>query len=214
MSRSIALNLNGYTDLPPGHIASVVTFLEMRAPPPPRPPQSLVGAAIARLDGRDEPRYTAIYRQLGERWMWFSRLGLSAATRTDILDDPAVETFAFTLEGQDAGLLELDFRVPGEAELAYFGVVESATGTRAGRWLMARALDIAWARSGLTRLWLHTCNLDHPRALEFSRRSGFAPYKTAIEVAPDPRLSGLLPRDAAPHAPIARGPVPTSPTAS
>ena len=210
MTRSIPLSLDGYTDLPPGHIASVVIFLEMRVPPPPRPTPVLPGVDIARLTGRDEPRYSAIYRQLGERWMWFGRLEMSASERAAILDNPAVAAFALTLDGQDAGLLELDFRVPGEAELAYFGLFDSAIGTHAGRWLIQRALAIAWARPGLARLWVHTCTLDHPRAVDFYRRSGFAPYKLAIEVSPDPRLRGVLPRDAALHAPIIEGHAPAS----
>jgi hypothetical protein len=51
------------------------------------------------------------------------------------------------------------------------------------------------------RLWVHTCSLDHPRALGFYLRSGFKPYKRAVEIADDPRLKGYLPLAAAPQMP-------------
>jgi GNAT superfamily N-acetyltransferase len=166
----------------------------------------LPGAGLSLLGARDEARYTAIHRALGERWMWFSRLALSAQERANIIGDPKVEAYAFVLNGADAGLLELDFRAGEEAELAFFGVYDDAIGTGAGRWLMDRALELTWKKSGLKRLFVHTCTLDHSRALEFYQKSGFTPYKTALEVTPDPRRTGLLPPGAAPHAPLIGSP--------
>ena len=39
------------------------------------------------------------------------------------LSDADVEVYTLTKDGRDEALLELDFRVPGECELAYFGVI-------------------------------------------------------------------------------------------
>ena len=202
MSHPPILALDGYTDVPAGHIAAVVTYLEMLAPPPTAPAAEIAGAGLARLGAAGEARYAAIFRRLGERWIWFSRLMITAPERAAIIGDEDVEAFAFTLNGADAGLLELDFRTEGEAELAFFGLYDGAVGKGAGRWLMARALERAWSRPGVERLFVHTCTLDHPRALGFYRKCGFVGYRTALEVMPDPRLSGVLPRDAAPHVPI------------
>ena len=49
---------------------------------------------------------------------------------------------------------------------------------------------------------VHTCSLDHPAALPAYLRAGFKAYARAFESFPDPRLSGLLPREAAPQIPI------------
>ena len=205
MSYPPILDLDGYTDVPAGHIATVVTYLEMFSPPSGAAPGEAAGAGLARLAAQDEARYTAIFRTLGERWVWFSRLELTAQARAAIIGDRDVEAYALTLDGVDAGLLELDFRKAGEAELAFFGLYDSALGKGVGRWLMARALRRAWRRKSVKRLFVHTCTLDHPRALDFYRKSGFTPYKTALEVTPDPRLRGVLPRNAAPHVPIIEG---------
>lgn len=202
MSDSLTISLSGTTDLPPGKIAAIVTSLEMTARPPVKadPP----GTALLSLEpiGRDDvERYLAIYRGLGERWMWFSRLVKPVAELRAILTDPAVLVFALRHEGRDVGLLELDFRVAGEGELAFFGLDDSVIGMGAGRWLMNRALELAWERP-IGRFWVHTCTLDHPSAPEFYRRSGFTAFRRSVEVADDPRLGGHLPRDSVAHHPV------------
>ena len=102
---------------------------------------------------------------------------------------------------RDVGLLELDFRTEGEVELAFLGLVPGFIGQGAGRFLMNEAIARAFARP-IRRFFVHTCTLDAPGALAFYLRSGFTPYKRAIEVADDPRLLGFLPRESAPHVPV------------
>src|SRR3954453_13492556 len=88
------LNLDGYTDLPPGKVTAVVTYLEMRARPTPRPAER-PDLSLAPL-GADLARYRALYRRVGERWLWFSRLILPDEALTAILGDPEVQAFALT----------------------------------------------------------------------------------------------------------------------
>lgn len=202
MSDSISISLTGITDLPPGKIAAIVTSLEMFAPPAKRAdPPGLSGFSLEPIGRDDVARYLAIYRVLGERWMWFSRLVKPVAEIEAILADPAVEFFAVRAEGRDVGLLELDFRVAGEGELSFFGLDETVLGRGAGRWLMNRALERAWAQP-ISRFWVHTCTLDHQSAPEFYQRSGFTVFKRSVEVDDDPRLTGHMPRDSVRHHPV------------
>ena len=195
---ALSVSLRGVTDLPPGKIAEVVTYLEMLAAPErPEPPAG--GFTLERFS--EVTRYRALFRRVGERWLWMSRLVVPEAALRTILDDPAVEVFALRSGGEDIGILELDFQQADECELAYFGVVPEAIGTGAGRFLIGEAVRRAWARP-IRRLWVHTCTHDHPRALAFYQRSGFRAYKRAIEIADDPRLTGHLPRDAAADVPV------------
>jgi GNAT superfamily N-acetyltransferase len=142
--------------------------------------------------------YRALFRRIGEPWLWFSRLVMSDAGLAGVLHDPAFEVYVLRREDEDIGLLELDFRVPGECEISFFGVVETAIGTGAARFMMNRALARAWS-APIERMWLHTCTLDHPAALPFYQRSGFRPFKLQIEICDDPRLGGLLAHDAGPR---------------
>jgi GNAT superfamily N-acetyltransferase len=190
--------LNGITDLPPGTIATIVTYLEMREAPPER--------AVVREDwslvplSGDISRYRDVFRRVGEPWLWFTRVIMSDEVLEAIIGHPRVQALALQAGGADIGLLELDFRSAPDCELSFFGLVPEAIGQGWGRLLMDEAVRRAWAQP-IERLWVHTCTLDHPRALGFYMRSGFRPYKRAIEIAEDPRLKGYVPLGTAPHIP-------------
>lgn len=196
------LALDGYTPLPPGKLAAIVTFLEMRAPPAPLPERGAEGFTLRRVTRVDPQWYRALFRRIGEPWIWVSRLTLSDAELAAIFDDPAYELYVLSREGEpDLGLLELDYRSEGEAELAFFGVVPGLVGTGAGRFMMNRANALVWARP-VSRFHVHTCTLDHPAAVGFYLKAGFRAVARAIEVIDDPRLSGLMPAGTAPNLPV------------
>lgn len=194
----------GYHPLPPGHLANVVTCLEMTEKPALRPVPEPTGLRLERLGAADTERFRALFRNIGRDIMWFSRLVMTEDKLAAIIGDKDVHCHALVKEGEDIGLLELDFREPGMCELSFFGVVPSAVGTGIGRHLMNEALRRAWARP-ISRLWVHTCSFDHPNALAFYQRSGFRPYQVMVEVHKDPRLTGHMPKDASPSAPLIEG---------
>ena len=197
----------GYHAVPDGHLATIVTDLEMTPPPPARAASDVPGLSLDPVAAPGLDRYRALIRAVGADWLWQERLAMGDAALGAVLSDPLVELHVLRRAGADAadadvGILELDFREGGACEIAFFGVVAALQGTGAARWTMTRALEIAFGR-GVGRVWLHTCTLDHPAALDFYRRTGFRPVRQRVEVLPDPRLRGLLPRDAAPHVPLA-----------
>ncbi|MFV0622804.1 GNAT family N-acetyltransferase [Sphingomonas sp. ac-8] len=181
-------------------VATVVTSLEMRTRPPLRPlpdaPLRLVPWPMPDLG-----KYRALFRRVGEPWLWFSRLVMDDDRLAAIVHDPGIAVYAAVdRQGIEVGMLELDYRRAGECELSYFALVPELVGRGFGRWLMAQALALAW-RKDVARLWVHTCTLDHPRALGFYRASGFVPFKRTVETFADPRTSGILSPNAAPHYP-------------
>ena len=188
----------GLTAVPADRLAVVVTQLEMLERPKPRPlPASPF--RLVRWADPDPDRFRALFRRVGAHWLWFSRLVMSDAELTAIIGDPKVEVYAaLDPAGIEIGLLELDFRKAGECNIAFFGLVPELAGKGHGRWLMGHTLALGW-RQGIRRMWVYTCTLDHPGALGFYRAQGFVPYARAIETFPDPRLTGILPRDAAPQ---------------
>jgi GNAT superfamily N-acetyltransferase len=183
--------------VPAGHVAAVVTYLEMDAPPAdPAAPASAL--RLERWGSVDPDRYRALFRRVGSRWLWFSRLTMDDA---ELLAKLA-EVHAVTgPDGEDAGFIELDFREAGHCAIRFLGLVPELAGQGHGRWLFAETLRLAWA-PGVTRVTVHTCSLDHPAALPAYLRAGFVAKRRAFESFPDPRLAGLLPRDAAPQIPL------------
>ena len=201
-----AINLmdlnDGFYDVPKGKVATVVTHLEMHEEKPERPVGLPDEAEFHRIEKPTAEWYKELFHKVGAAdWLWFSRLNMTNEDLEKIGQDEGVEIYALTKGGQDLGLLELDFRQDGQCELAFFGVARELMGFGAGRFLMNKAIRLAWSKP-IKRFHVHTCTLDSPQALPFYVRSGFAPYKPEIEIAPDPRLKGLIDRSAAPQIPI------------
>ena len=213
--------------VPAGHIATIVTCLEMLAVPAPTAP---VRSAL-KLERWTAPidlaGYRALFRAIGQPWLWRGRLVLDDATLAATLSMPGLEVYvACRRDGTPQGLLELDFSTDGQCELAYVGLVPELTGRGHGSWLMGHALKRAWAgqsgagqsgagqsgagqsgagqvgRPQIRRVWVHTCDLDHPGALAFYQRHGFRPYERLVEIYADPRSSGLYPAETAPGVPL------------
>ena len=192
---------DGYHDVPAGKLAMVVTHLEMHSPAPVRDVPLPEGIALRQVTPTLD-WYRDIFQRVGsQEWLWFGRLKMSDAELIAILNDPDVAFYTLSKDGQDEALLELDFRQKGECELAYFGLTPALIGAGAGRYLMNHAIATAWSKP-IKRFHVHTCTIDSPQALAFYIRSGFTPYKRQIEVADDPRLTGMLGRDAGPNVPI------------
>jgi len=189
------------TPVEPHMLATIVTSLEMLE----KPRAKMLPAARLRLSRWKVPSlaaYRALFRRVGEPWIWFSRLVMDDEELAAIIHDPTVEIHAVQDQrGIEIGILELDFRKAGECEIGFFGFVPELTGKGHGGWLMAHALSLGW-RSGVERMWVHTCTLDHPGALSFYRKQGFVPFARAIETFADPRIAGLLSANAAPHVPL------------
>lgn len=191
----------GMAPVPGDHLAAIVTDLEMRIRPSLRPiPESRL--RLTRWPEPEVEKYRELFKRVGAPWLWFSRLVMAKDELSAILSDSAVELYAvIDPAGIEVGMLELDFRKRPDCEIAYFGLVPELAGAGHGRWLMAQTMMLAW-RAGVERVWVHTCTLDHPSALNFYRAQGFIATNRAVETFPDPRLIGVLPREAAPQIPL------------
>jgi GNAT superfamily N-acetyltransferase len=185
------------TDISPGHIGAVVTYLEMTERPTPRP----WPASPLRLERRADPEpaaYRLLFERVGARWLWYSRLAMDDETLSGAIGDVHA---VIDRSGVEVGMVELDFRTEGECLIRFLGLVPELAGRGHGGWLFAQTLALAW-RAGVKRVHVNTCTLDHPAALPSYLKTGFRAYRRAFESFPDPRLSGLLARDAAPQIPL------------
>lgn len=189
--------------IPAGKLRSVVTHLAMEAPPPQEPPPPPPGIAIARRRAMAAADYLRLYHAIGDDWLWSSRLTWDEARLTAHLAEEETEVYVAEAAGEEVGLIELTLRPAPDIELRYLGVIPPCIGTGLGSWLLAYAIA-AVSRHAPRRMILNTCTLDHPAALDFYRRHGFAVTHSEVEIVDDPRLVGLIRRDAAPHVPLAR----------
>ncbi|QPQ55981.1 GNAT family N-acetyltransferase [Allosphingosinicella flava] len=184
-------------DIPPGHVGTVVTFLEMTERPKPRPvPPSPL--RLQRWAEADPRKYRLLFERVGGRWLWYSRLAMDdRALTAAICEVHAV----LDPRGVEVGMIELDFAQEGTCLIRFLGLVPELAGKGHGRWLFAQVAQLAW-RAGVERVIVNTCTLDHPAALPAYLKAGFTACRRAFESFPDPRLSGLLPCDIAPQIPL------------
>ncbi len=165
-------------------IETTVTYLEMRAPPQrPARPTPMKRLAILRAEPPTVSFYRYLYERIGALWNWTERRLLDDEALAAIIGDERVEIYVLYVAGVPAGYAELDRRIEGEVEIAYFGLLPEFVGRGLGAYFLDWAVAAAWTR-GPERVWLHTCDLDHPRALSVYQRAGFVPYRQQIERVP------------------------------
>ena len=118
-----------------------------------------------------------LYAATGADWSWTDRLPWTDTQWLTRQADPAVEFWVAMDEGAPAGYFELA-RLDDDksVELCYFGLLPHAVGKGQGGAMLTAAVDRMW-EMGAGRIYVNTCSLDHPRALENYKQRGFLPFK-------------------------------------
>lgn len=162
-------------------------YLEMRARPPVRRPATPLGIVLARLDEPTAKEYRTLYDTVGEAWYWVDRRRIDDETLLSQIRAPFVEIFVARSGAELVGYFELDRSTWGECKLVYFGLAPAWIGRGVGGWFLERAIQRAWEGDRTQRVTVHTCSLDHPRALPTYERAGFVCVDEAhADFDPDP----------------------------
>lgn len=189
---SQAVHLAPVEPLPAGKLEMVVTHLQMRARPPGLVmPQRAEALSVTRARRPTVSYYRYLYDTVGADWMWFERRRLGDLELAAIIHNRHVGIYVMSTGGVPAGFVELDWRREDEVEIAYFGLLPEFIGRGLGRYLLAWAIDKAFSSAPerpAQRLWLHTCNYDHPGALAIYQRAGFSAFRQERSIIDDPRL--------------------------
>jgi GNAT superfamily N-acetyltransferase len=152
-------------------------YLELRAPSDLRPSRAAdVPLRVERVAPCPTALYRALYRDVGGQWHWRDRLAWGDERLTAHLARDSVAVFVARVGDEVAGYFELEKHGDGSVEIAYFGLLPQFFGRGLGGELLTRAAEEAW-REDATRVWLHTCSLDSPRALPNYLARGFRPFK-------------------------------------
>jgi GNAT superfamily N-acetyltransferase len=163
----------------------VTTYLEMRSPERLRAkrcadPRFEVRERIE----RDWHFNRELYFRVGEPWNWIDKRSWTEAQWKEYVASPALRTFTACFDGVLAGYYELLRDQAGGVEIAYFGLLPEFIGRGLGGALLTSALEQAWQmQPAPARVWVHTCNRDHPQALANYQARGMTVYK--IEKTPD-----------------------------
>lgn len=160
-------------------------YLEMKEDALIKRPAPPSGCVIRRWRRPSVKDYRELFSAVGGEWGWSGRLIMNDARLQETIRAETTEIFLLQRNRETAGFIELDRRDPGQTEIAYFGLLPEFIGRGLGKFLLHWAIHRAW-RPQTFRVWLHTCEYDHPGALAVYLKAGFKAYDEKIEMQPYP----------------------------
>tara|TARA_Y100000816_G_scaffold267969_1_gene229806 strand:+ start:326 stop:829 length:504 start_codon:yes stop_codon:yes gene_type:complete len=117
------------------------------------------------------------YKQIGKKHQWVDRLIWQDKNWIEYVSNKNLKTFILQKNNDFVGYFELLFN-KNECEIAYFGILEEFIGNGHGGFLLSEAIRIGFKNAN--RIWVHTCSLDHPNAIENYKSRGMKVFKTEI----------------------------------
>ena len=134
------------------------------------------GLAVTECEIRQCQFNKFLYQFIGEQWLWEDKLSWSDKAWKEYVESENLRTWVAYYSGAIAGYFEL-LKKDNDVEIIYFGLAESFIGKGFGGYLLSKAIMSAWEWSGTSRVWVHTCSLDHPSALQNYISRGMKIYK-------------------------------------
>jgi GNAT superfamily N-acetyltransferase len=120
------------------------------------------------------------YLEVGQHWQWNDKRQWSEQDWNNYTQSKTLRTFAAYQDEQFVGYFELEKHADESVEIAYFGLAKHFLGQGIGGGLLSRCLYSAWQWQA-SRVWVHTCDLDHPSALANYQARGMELYKTECD---------------------------------
>ena len=161
------------------HVATKTTYLEMLLPPGNTVETPQEGISVSRKLRPTVEEYLHLYNSVGQDYQWIDRNLMPSDELEVILRNEQIEVHELFVGGRAAGFAELDRRREQQVELAYFGLFPEFIGQGIGKFFLHWVVERAWSYRP-RRVWVHTCDLDHPAALPNYTRAGFKIYDEQI----------------------------------
>lgn len=132
--------------------------------------------AVVIKQERPKPKLNRFfYTEVGKLWKWTDRLDWSIAEWNKWVERNELKTWILHFKAAPAGYFELNIQ-NDDVEIAYFGLLPKFIGKGLGGGFLSYAVEKAWEFKK-KRIWVHTCNYDHPNALKNYKARGFEIYK-------------------------------------
>lgn len=138
------------------------------------------GLAVTECEIKQYQLNKFLYKLIGKQWLWEDKLSWTDKAWQEYVESENLRTWIAYYNGAIAGYFEL-LKDKSDVEIIYFGLVESFIGNGFGGYLLSKAINSAWEWPGTSRVWVHTCTLDHPSALQNYLSRGMKIYKEEID---------------------------------
>ena len=133
---------------------------------------------ISKVDPPDFQLNKFFYKQIGRNHRWIDRLSWSDKKWIEFVENPRVKTFILKDNSNLVGYYETIYDLyKDHSEIAYFGILEEYFGKKCGGYLLSEAIKNLF-KDGMSRVWLHTCSLDHENAIKNYLARGMQVFKS------------------------------------
>ena len=120
------------------------------------------------------------YEQIGKNHQWNDRLVWNDKKWVDYVSNPNVFTFVLKDNEDITDFFELIYhKDKSEIEIAYLGLLKDYMDKKLGGYMLTEAIKLSFSYK-VKRVWVHTCSLDHPNAIENYKSRGMKVFKTEI----------------------------------
>mgnify|MGYP006130766705 CR=1 FL=1 len=117
------------------------------------------------------------YKQIGIDHYWRDRLVWSDKEWLKYVTNKNLETYVLKKNEEVVGFYEQEYHsASNEVELINMGILKDFRGLKLGSALLNHAIANA-SRKNPSRMWVHTCSLDHKHALSNYKSKGFKVFK-------------------------------------
>jgi ribosomal protein S18 acetylase RimI-like enzyme len=118
------------------------------------------------------------YKEVGKNFFWRDRLKWSDQDWLDYINSDFFKLYVLKHNNKLAGYYELLYEPKTNSmEIPYFGIFKEFYGKKIGGYLLTEALSTSFKQK-ITKVWVHTCTLDHPNALKNYLARGMKIFKT------------------------------------
>lgn len=161
-------------------VEEIVTYMEMNSRdeliPGRVPPQDV---HLERHDVSSLELLRSTYGRVGAPHGWIGRMQWSEEEFRRWLLRPGLQSWIGRVNGEVAGMVEIEIQDAGNTEIVVFGLVPEFVNRGFGGHFLTLCTQLAWDANGdnTRRLWLHTSSRDHENAKSNYLARGFKPFK-------------------------------------
>ena len=117
------------------------------------------------------------YKKIGKNHNWIDRLIWTEKQWSEFTTNKNIKTYILTKKEDLAGYFELILHQDkNEIEIAYLGILEEYQNKKLGSYLLSTAIKKSFLNNP-SRVWVHTCSLDHRNALSNYLSRGMKIFK-------------------------------------
>lgn len=154
-----------------------VHYFEMKDAEALRPCTSTKAVALREILPADGSVNRHYYLNVGRDWQWRDRAGWTLEEWQEAAS--AIGIVTLELQHEDRGIGYSEIRAQGhDIEILNFGLIPDSVGQGLGGPALVAVVSYCWDTLQAERVWLHTCDRDHPNAINNYKRRGFEWFKT------------------------------------